>query len=89
MGYIWITGGSGPPLSQLPAAKRMDYEQEDRIIALTLRLTAEADEVAAEIRTLIPRQEPEIYLQLMRQYEFLQRSINTLKVRRAELEVAA
>jgi len=67
----------------------MDYEQEARIIALTLRLTAEADEVAAEIRTLIPRQEPEIYLQLMRQYEFLQRSINTLKVRRAELEVAA
>ena len=66
----------------------MNYEQKESINALMQRLTAEADEVAAVTRTLIRWQEPDVYLYLMHKYESLQRSINTLKVRRAELEVA-
>jgi len=67
----------------------MDYQQESRIISLIVQLSSEAEGVAAEIRTLIPRQEPERYLKLMRHYEYLTRSVGILKVRRAELEVAA
>ena len=67
----------------------MDYKQESRIIDLILQLSAEANGVATEIRGLIPRQDPERYLKLMRHYEYLTRSIGILKVRRAELEVAA
>lgn len=66
----------------------MDFKQESRIISLMVQMRSEAVGVAAEIRTLIPRQEPERYLQLMRHHEYLMRSINTLKVRLAEMEVA-
>lgn len=67
----------------------MDYKQESRIVSLMTQMQSEAEGVAAEIRTiLIPRQEPERYLQLMRHHEYLMRSINTLKVRLAEMEVA-
>ena len=67
----------------------MDYQLESRIITLVIQFSNEAEAVAAEIRGIIPRNEPERYLNLMRRYEELSRWINTLKVRRAELEVAA
>jgi len=89
MGYHQITGGKrSPSLCSQGCSVEMDFTQESRIIELIIQLSAEADEVAAEIRGLRPRQEPERYLKLMRHYEYVTRSIGILKVRRAELEVA-
>jgi len=82
-------GQRSSSLAASSCSREMDYSQESRIIGLIIQFDAEAQEIAAKVRRLIPRQEPGLYLQLMRRHEFLQRSIATLKTRRAELEVAA
>jgi hypothetical protein len=50
---------------------------QDQILALIAQFTAEADQVAAELRSFLPLSDPGRRLELLRRHEELRRWIST------------
>jgi hypothetical protein len=72
-GYSSEHRGRSAPLGSPEAATDM----QDQILALIAQFTAEAEQVAAELRSFLPLSDPGRRLELLRRHEELRRWIST------------
>jgi hypothetical protein len=72
-GYSMGIGGRSAPLGSPEAATDM----QDQILALIAQFAAEAEQVAAELRSFLPLSDPGRRLELLRRHEELRRWIST------------
>ena len=66
-------GANGPPLGSSEAALNMQAQ----ILTLIAQFTAEADQIAQELRGFLPHSDPGRYLELTRRHGDLRRWIAT------------